>query len=257
MTPAKDHPAKFSDSLLLTLSQALEGYEKILDPFAGVGKVRAIRPDAYLNELEWEWLVQSPPGTNGSIMVQGDAHHLIWKDGFFDAVVTSPTYGNRMADHHKAKDASKRHTYTHVLGRKLSPNNSGKLQWGHEYRFFHYKAWQEVRRVLRPKGRFVLNISDHIRKGRIVSVTHFHKLLLILMGFDFTKEYQIKTQRQRHGENGKSRVECEWVLVFTKKEPEPPSFLTFEMERLWPDMKGIPEGNDPFPQYPISGQEKE
>lgn len=246
--PAKEHPAKFSDSLLLTLEKALVGYEKILDPFAGTGKIRTVRPDCYLLEIEPEWAAIRKAAV-------GDAHAMPWPDGCFDAVVTSPTYGNRMADHHNARDGSKRNTYRHTLGRELSPNNSGALQWGPAYRMFHYKAWQEVRRVLRPDGRFVLNISDHIRKGKLVPVTHFHILLLVMMGFDFIKHHQIETKRQRQGANGALRSQYESVLIFQKIKLEPPTFLTFEMERLWPDMKGIPDGNDPFPNYPISGQE--
>jgi hypothetical protein len=63
-------------------------------------------------------------------------------DATFDAICTSPTCGNRMADHHEARDISPRHTYRHVLGRPRTPGNSGALQWGdgiagEEYRALH------------------------------------------------------------------------------------------------------------------------
>jgi tRNA G10 N-methylase Trm11 len=95
--------------------------------------------------------------------VVGDALALPFPDATFDAVVTSPTYGNRMADHHHARDGSLRYSYTHTLGRSLHPNNSGTLHWGAEYQRFHSLAWREVWRVVRPGGRFVLNIKDHVR----------------------------------------------------------------------------------------------
>ena len=55
-----------------------------------------------------------------------------FSDATFDMVVTSPTYGNRMADHHNAKDGRRRITYTHNLGRTLTPGNSGAMQWGED-----------------------------------------------------------------------------------------------------------------------------
>lgn len=204
-------PAAYSNALLPILEQTLTGYEKILDPFAGTGKIRLIRPDAYLLEIEPEWAA-----IRGATV--GDALDLPWPDEYFDAVVTSPTYGNRMADHHDAKDGSKRNTYRHCLGRPLHPNNSGQLQWGKKYRAFHYLAWLEVWRVLRPGGRFVLNISDHIRKGKRIKVSRFHKLLCLQLGFCLIEEYNIQTPRNREGQNGNARVDREQVYVFEKKE---------------------------------------
>ena len=43
----------------------------------------------------------------------GDATALPFADWTFDAVITSPTYGNRMADHHNAQDGSRRVSYRH------------------------------------------------------------------------------------------------------------------------------------------------
>jgi hypothetical protein len=82
-------------------------------------------------ELEPEWASQHP-----RTMV-GDARALPLPDATFDMVVTSPTYGNRMTDHHNAKDGSRRITYTHNLGRTLTPGNSGAMQWGEDYRQLH------------------------------------------------------------------------------------------------------------------------
>jgi hypothetical protein len=90
-------------------------------------------------------------------------------------------YGNRMADHHIAHDGSPRHTYRHVLGQPLTPGNSGALQWGdgiagrsgagEEYRALHVAVWTEARRVLKPRGIFVLNVKDHIRGGVVGPLT--------------------------------------------------------------------------------------
>lgn len=206
ISPAR-HPAKYSNSLMPIFAAALFGYGRILDPFSGTGKLREIRPDAYLLEIEPEWAE-----IKGATV--GDALAIPWDDSYFDAVCTSPVYGNRMSDHHNARDGSRRNTYRHALGRPLHPHNSGQLQWGKAYRQFHHRAWQEVRRVLRPGGRFVLNISDHIRRGKVVPVARFHKLLCLLMGFELIEAHQVKTPRQRHGQNGSHRVAGEWIYVF-------------------------------------------
>lgn len=209
ITPVR-HPAKYSDALLPLFGQLLEGYERVLDPFAGVGKLRLVRPDAVLVEIEPEWAKQADA-------ICGDALNMHWfEDGSFDAVCTSPTYGNRMADHHEAKDASRRNTYRHALGRPLHPRNSGQLQWGSDYRKFHALAWLEVRRVLRPGGRFVLNCKDHIRQARVVPVCRFHRRLVLSFGFTLTGLHLVPTPSLRHGQNGHLRVPYEQVMVFEK-----------------------------------------
>ena len=206
------HPAKYSDVLLPVFIKALEGHGKILDPFAGTGKLRMIRPDAFLLEIEPEWAAIS-----GATV--GDALAMPWEDGTFDAVCTSPTYGNRMADHftdHQKDKNYTRNTYRHALGRPLTKNNSGGMQWGDKYREFHEKAWIEVWRVLQPGGKFILNVSDHIRKGIVQEVTKWHKETAEKIGFVFVENIEVKTQRQRQGRNGEKRVNCENVMIFSK-----------------------------------------
>lgn len=48
-----------------------------------------------------------------AVTIVGDATSLPFPDEAFDAIITSPTYGNRMADHHDARDNSRRLTYRH------------------------------------------------------------------------------------------------------------------------------------------------
>ena len=203
------HPAKYSDILLPMLDLLLRGYETVLDPFAGTGKLRNVRPDAHLIEIEPEWAAIS-----GATI--GNALALPYSDNSIDAVCTSPTYGNRMADHHDAKDGSRRNTYKHCLGRELHQDNSGQLQWGDKYREFHAKAWREVKRVLRPDGLFVLNISDHIRKGQVQPVTEWHITQIESMGFAVVDHFQIETPRLRYGSNSNKRVTHESIVMFKR-----------------------------------------
>lgn len=213
--PTPKHPAKYNQKMLDLFSHLLIGYNFILDPFAGTGEaLLSIRPDAWLNEIEPRWASISKKLTPRSFV--GDATDLPWRDGFFDAIVTSPVYGNRMSDHHEAKDTSKRNTYRHVLGEALQPRNTGQMQWGEEYRELHKQAWKECYRVLRLHGRFILNIKDHIRKGELVEVTRWHTQALCSLGFEHRETHNITLPGNRQGANFDLRVDWEHVLVFRK-----------------------------------------
>ena len=91
------------------------------------------------------------------------------------------------------------------------------MQWGTKYMEFHKRAWAEVYRVLRPGGRFILNVSDHIRNGQRVPVCNWHLCTAIVIGFTLSERRDVPTPRQRYGANGKARVEAEAVLVFRKE----------------------------------------
>ncbi len=140
------------------------------------------------------------------------------KDDMFDAIVTSPVYGNRMSDQYHIKDDSKRITYQAYLGRFLHKNNSGGMNWGSKYRDLHRKVYNECKRVLRPNGRFILNISNHIRKGEEVPVDKFHIETLDELGFKMKDRLFIETPRLRHGANSKLRVKFEQIIIFDLKK---------------------------------------
>jgi hypothetical protein len=205
------HPAKYSDALLPIFCEELIESKRVLDPFAGVGKLRLVLTTAsvFLNEIEHEWAVQGPADTIA------DALHLPYADDSFDTICTSPTYGNRLADHHEAKDGSVRNTYRHTLGRILRPENSGQLQWGDNYRKFHRLAWSECTRVLQLGGKLILNISNHIRGGKEMLVSEWHVETLMSMGFSLRRYMEIQTPRNRFGANSSLRVEFERVYVLT------------------------------------------
>ena len=211
--PKIKHPAKYSDVLLPIFDRYLpDDNHKILDPFAGTGKLKQIRPNCTLLEIEPEW-------ANLSSAVIGDATAMPFDDACFDAVCTSPTYGNRMADSfqdHQVDKKYKRNTYRHTLGRKLSDNNSGGMQWGEKYKTLHLMAWSECFRVLKNGGIFILNISDHIRKGKIIEVTKWHIDTLAEVGFVEKEHIKCETKRQRFGKNGSLRVGYESIVVFNK-----------------------------------------
>lgn len=211
-----NHPAKFTDALLPVLADAVRGYALVLDPFAGVGRVHELPNRTIGVELEPEWACAHPD------TLVGNALRLPFPAATFDAVCTSPTYGNRLADHHQARDGSVRHSYTHDLGRPLHPDNSGAMQWGDRYRAFHLQAWLEVRRVLRPGGRFVLNLKDHVRDRQVIPITGWHLATLLELGFEVVTHHQVACPGLRYGDN-RARVEYESVILLDRAdEPDTP-----------------------------------
>lgn len=227
------HPARFNDDILNAIEPWLDPYMMILDPFAGVGgitKLREAKPLIFLCiELEPEWADQIPLQAHDSAcsttVFTGDclgimAHML--GNIRVDAIVTSPAYGNRMADSHTPSpaDTSRRNTYTHVLGRKLSRNNSGAMQWGKAYQLFHKKAWRVATELVRPGGLFVLNCKDHVRGGEIMRVTDWHTQTLMGFGWELEGVQKIETPGMRDGANSDVRVDYEWVKVFRKPTEE-------------------------------------
>ena len=210
--PALKHPAKFTDTLWPVFVEMLRGRRRVLDPFAGTGTIFTIErllPGCRAEgvELEPEWAALHPRTTHGNALA------LPWPDRYFDAVLTSPAYGNRMADT-LLRDRWKRSTYASELGRELSPDSGAALQWGPRYREFHVKAWTEARRVLRPGGAFVLNIKDHIRAGVLQHVTDWHVEALGGLGFRLLRHERINTPSMRYGANADKRVEFESVILF-------------------------------------------
>lgn len=215
------HPAKFSKVLLPVFAAALQplipaegGQVSVLDPFAGTGlihKLRGLGPYRTIGvEIEPEWAKMSP------YTYVGNALALQFDKEAFDAIVTSPTYGNRFADKHDAKDGSVRRSYKHDLGRALHETNSGGMQWGEQYREFHRRAWREAVRVLRTDGYFVLNIKDHIRKGERQNVPQWHVETLQALGLVLLRSVNVNTPGMRNGANHDKRVGEEEVHVFVK-----------------------------------------
>ena len=211
MTVTVAHPARYSDALIPVFRRMLADYRRILDPFAGTGRIHDLGPDwdTVGVELEPEWATLHPR------TLVGDALHLPFPDHTFDAICTSPTYGNRMADHHNARDQSWRGTYQHLLGRPLHPDNTGQMQWGPAYRIAHDRMWREVVRVLRPGGLFVLNVKDHDRAYKRQRVTAWHLgNLTMIHGLVLDHTEDIACPGMGYGANLHNKHYPETVAVF-------------------------------------------
>lgn len=206
------HPAKYTDSLIPVFARMLNGNERVLDPFGGTGKIFSllnVHPNLAISavEIEPEW------ARLDTRMVCGDALKLPFQDNIFDVCLTSPTYGNRLADKF-LDDGTRRMTYANALGRNVSPNSSGSLQWGSNYKTFHLKAWDEVRRVTKNGGFLILNMKNHIRNGVEQRVTEWHIRELREIGFSVIDLVRVSTPSMRFGQNGNTRIEYESVIKF-------------------------------------------
>lgn len=214
----KKHPATYSNIFIPKFAELLVECKNVLDVFGGIGKLALIKEHGFMgkvvcNELEREWAETSTHKVDEWHI--GDAASMAWaENGSFDAICTSPTYGNRMADHHNAKDGTKRVTYKHFLGRDLSEANTGKMQWGEKYKYKHIDVYKECSRVLKKGGLMIVNISDHIRNGKVVNVVEWHKQALTNLGMKLLNEIKIETPRMGFGQNAKIRVQYECILVF-------------------------------------------
>lgn len=213
------HPARYADALLSLFDGYLEDGDRVLDPFAGTGRIHELRPrvETHGVEIEPEWSSLSLH------TLCGDATALPFADATFDAIVTSPTYGNRFADSHDARDGSTRRSYTHDLRdatddptRCLHPRNTGAMHYGEQYRDLHREAWIEAFRVLRPGGRFVLNVKDHVRRGARVHVTEWHEVELRRLGLVERAHHRVDLAGMGYGSNRTARVPYESVIVYEK-----------------------------------------
>lgn len=216
------HPARFPAPILDAIDGLLGEYlpwgGRILDPFGGTGLIHKLGDkdrSTFSSELEHEW-ARLGDGTN----LVADACELPFRDGTFDAVVTSPVYGNRLSDAFQSKDPEKRRSYTFDLGRGLTDGNAGVLHWpSHEYKQLHREAWREAVRVLRPFGVLVLNVKDHIRGGEWQDVSAWHMQQLVAAGLDLVSVRPVATRGLRAGANRQLRVGAELLVVFQTPEP--------------------------------------
>ncbi len=204
------HPAKYTESLIPVFYEMLYGCDTVLDPFAGTGKIHDLPFKTIGVEIEEEWAAMRKETIHGDSTKLSD----IFKDKKFDAICTSPTYGNRMADHHKAKDGSKRNTYTHAIGHDLKENNSGKMHFGEEYKKLHTMVYSECKKVLKDNGKFILNMKNHIKAGKEIDVFGWHVTELISKGFILREVKKVNVTGNGFGANSAARVPFEYVALF-------------------------------------------
>lgn len=213
-----NHPAKFSSPILDTIESILDTRlphgATVLDPFAGVGGIHRLeRWNTVGVEIEPEWASTHPD------TIVGDSTRLdtLFAPESIDAIVTSPAYGNRMADNYAGdRHNTRRFTYRIALGRTLDENNGAGLQWGNAYKVLHSQVWSACVNVLKPGGLMIVNVSNHIRAGVEQRVVEWHVATLLHLGLLLDEVRPVHTRRMRYGANGDRRAADEKVLVLTR-----------------------------------------
>jgi hypothetical protein len=215
------HPAVYPAAFFPVFMWYLAGREHVLDPFAGTGRIARLKEYGFTgriiaNEIEAEWAAACVLA-GCDIVLHEDAEQLpaLFPQGY-DAVCTSPTYGNRMADHFVPKDSSTRYTYRSALGHDLAEGNTGRMQFGERYCAKHIACYAHLCALLRPGAVFILNTKDFIRNGKRVEVTKFHTEALSRHLTPVTAR-QIASPGIRHGQNGDRRIAYETITIFQKE----------------------------------------
>ena len=211
------HPAKFSNELLPIIAKYC--YGDIVDIMGGTGKVGLLKNYNSLiksvcsNEIEEEWANQGT--ANGvDVVVIGDARFITGK---FDCIVTSPPYGNRMADNFKpGKPDSMRSRYAGDLGRTPTKGSTSCSQFGDKYTNEMADIYENVFKNV-EFDLFILNVSNFIRQFKEVDVIGWYRDFFLSRNFVLVAEEKVKTRRHRGvGANSHLRVETESVLVFKR-----------------------------------------
>jgi tRNA G10 N-methylase Trm11 len=230
----QSHPARFSPSLLPVLRRHLADVNGLIcDPMGGPGGIYSIaRPDQFTVcvDIEPEFAEAaaderrraSVPG----MVYCGDSRDLATLTGgkMFDAIVTSPAYGNRLADGYRPTASCS--SYAQSLKRPVDPANGGGLHWwpdqrGDRYRTLHAEIADAAVTSLCPGGRFVLNVSDFYKVLRTGEPSQRMRVVawwvetLLTLGLDLYAFERVETPRLTRGEN-RHRFPYEVVASFTK-----------------------------------------
>jgi DNA modification methylase len=187
----KDHPATFNKKILAAIRRLLTGLPSgsfVLDPFCGEGNVSKLGDQwTYFGiEIEEEW-AQSARQRGVSAVTGDSTNRDIYDEGSIDAIVSSPTYGNRLADNYAPDMTDGKHgmrrTYRIYLERPLTEGNTGGMQWGEKYRRTHEDVLRNCYYWLKPGGPLVWNVKAHVRNGKVIDVPAWFERTLTGIGF--------------------------------------------------------------------------
>jgi len=210
-----DHPAQFSPELMPALQAGIEAGDNapVFDPFAGPGTRLAGLCDSMGIKFSgcdietWDHADER--------VAQGDAtdHGVYPPPG--SQIVTSPTYGNGLNDHHEPKEDSRRFTYRVALERPLDVNNSGRygIRSGRKSWLQYWEInGQAVAQWATLGFPVTVNTKAFIHSGRIVDLPGMWEVLLVTNGYKLGNPTKVATPGLRFGANAEERIGHEVVL---------------------------------------------
>jgi hypothetical protein len=240
-------PAKYSEPILeqiaLELRARLITAGTVLDPYAGIGGIHALREllpgiDTLGVEIE-EPFAACHPDT-----LWGDSRELAKRigdrAGTVTAVVTSPDYGNRLADQYlgspnekcrrcsgtgttmtagdcgdcggSGKAPSKRMGYAIALGRKCDPRSGARYQFGKKYRDLHLGILAAVCETIPAGTLLIYNVSSSIAEKGYRPVMEWW-VTEIARRADIKALVPVETARLKFGANHDARVPAEHLII--------------------------------------------
>lgn len=232
-TQKTGHPCPWTPAVLDEVVRQLDieamdlGTEKlaVIDGFAGGGK--RVWEHVGARRHIWIGLELEPSFIEAPWVQQGNALHIPFGARSFDAYATSLVFPNGLADDFVSSedDDSHRNTYSHYARAnrgdrtyRLHQDNAGAMGWGRKgdgsrWRNLHSRAFAEGRRVLGRGGLFVIEIKDHIVKGRVVPVTDWVVEELGRQGCAVMDRIEVPVPGNRFGANGALRVDHSTIVV--------------------------------------------
>ena len=217
-----EHPAKFPQRVIDEIAALLPYYvgpgSSILDPFAGVGGIHDLRGHGYQTmgvEIVGKWAF----ARSGTVLGDATEIAMIFAGQQFDAVVTSPTWGNGLGQrspHPNAGDG-KRYAYADAVGEKLEPTNTGGVRFGKRYRALHETVWAQCNELLRPGGILMFNCRDSPNGQKMPRpVTGWHITALQALGLELDVISAVAARGIGHGERRNSIGDAELIVVMRK-----------------------------------------
>jgi hypothetical protein len=202
-----------------------DGYPNtVYDPMAGVGGLEAIL-EPFHDLTPWGSEIEAEYAAEKAWIVHEDCRNHV---DDYCLVVTSPPYGNRMADQYlgtpveqelRATTGKKprRNSYAIDLNRRVSEGSSAGLQWGPKYRDLMTDIWAHVaEKNVSPGGHLIVNVASHFRDKEYRPVAEWTLSTLLDLGLVLIEARFVETPGNRDGQNRESRVGGELVYLFRK-----------------------------------------
>lgn len=244
--PARNHPAKANLWMLRAIveEQTCPG-DALLDPFAGIGSLALaalLGRHVTLVELEPHFAAGclanaravDPAGRSVRVL-RGSARALPFQPASFDAVITSPAYGDVATRHRSREPATAVRTSIPEWARKrqdasfhvdrygTSPDQIGNLRRD-RYLMAMLQAYAECARVLRPGGRLVVITTNYWRDHRLVDLGSDTRAMCQAAGFALVDHWQrdrsrlLTTWQRLRIKQGLPVVTVEDVQVFVRSK---------------------------------------